>query len=207
MPWDLTGNAGTNPVTNPGGTDFLGTTDFRPLAIETNANFIGARPAVFITPANPPTQDRGFVGVGSENPQTPLHVEGDLEVRRPTVHTAGPNAAYSFSVGLGLPPNRSETSGGRWEWSPSPGNPAAPTTDPPRASLWSFNDKLIVTSFGQVLLPGRSGAGGVNFPGVPIGTLTPRPPATPPAPTPPEPGELVLGATRTSIRGFDRPLP
>jgi hypothetical protein len=31
MPWDLTGNSGTNPAT-----DFLGTTDNQPLVIRTN---------------------------------------------------------------------------------------------------------------------------------------------------------------------------
>jgi hypothetical protein len=50
MPWDLTGNRGTNPNDN-----FLGTTDDKPLVIQPNG---------------------GNVGIGTTNPETKLHVEG-----------------------------------------------------------------------------------------------------------------------------------
>jgi hypothetical protein len=210
MPWELTGNAGTNPIRiNPMpppeyiGTDFLGTRDNQPLVIETNAAGIGNRPSVVIAPSNAPGIPRGFVGIGSENPQTQLNVESDNDVRRPTVHTGGPNAGYSFSVGLGFPPFRSATSGERWVWRPSPGNPASPKTDPPRAALWSFTDKLSVTSFGQTLLHGGVGSGEALFPQVPIGVHTKPSGTLPSPPTRPEPGELVLDGNRTSIRGFD----
>jgi hypothetical protein len=59
MPWDLTGNSGTNPAT-----DFLGTTDNQPLVIRTN----GAE-ALRI-------HGSGSVGIGTTNPIAGLHVSG-----------------------------------------------------------------------------------------------------------------------------------
>jgi hypothetical protein len=213
MPWGLAGNPGTNSVINPAGTDFLGTTDYQFLAIETNAPGIGNRPSIVIRPSDAPNMPRGFVGIGTSNPQTQLNVESDSEVNRPTVHTGGPRAGYSFSASPGFPPIRNDASGERWEWRPSLGDPAQPTLNPPRASLWSFSDKLIVTSHGQTLLPltALSNVPGfpansdfrVFYPEVSIGSL---PGTSPPAPqSPPEPNELVLGGTRTSIRGFAGP--
>jgi len=57
MAWDTNGNAGTNPAT-----DFVGTTDLRPLVFRTNS-----KQAVQIDPA-------GKVGIGNPNPQNLLHV-------------------------------------------------------------------------------------------------------------------------------------
>ena len=51
MPWELTGNSGTNPATN-----FLGTIDNQPLIIQSNG---------------------GNVGIGTTSPITGLHVSGD----------------------------------------------------------------------------------------------------------------------------------
>src|SRR4051794_27921855 len=57
MAWSTNGNAGTNPAT-----DFVGTTDLRPLSIRTNS-----KEAVHIDPS-------GNVGLGTPNPQNVLHV-------------------------------------------------------------------------------------------------------------------------------------
>jgi hypothetical protein len=212
MPWELTGNAGTNPLvtnpttgtTDPGTTDFLGTRDNQPLVIRTHNDAIGdTTDSVHITASDPPFFPQGFVGIGTSRPQTQLNVEFDSDVQRPTVHTGGHNAAYSFSDSPGFPPIRSATSGERWVWRPYRGNPASPTTDPPRAALWSSTDKLIVTSFGQTLLHGGEGSGEALFPQVPIGVHTKPSGTLPSPPTRPEPGELVLDGNRTSIRGFD----
>jgi len=207
MPWDLTGNAGTNPaVTNPTtgatiGTDFLGTTDNQPLVIETNAAATGNRPSVYIAPSNAPSIARGYVGIGTEAPQTQLHVEtGDTDRYVPTVHTAGPGAGYSFTADhlLGYPNFITPASGERWRWYATRRGGAST----PSARLWSYEDKLIVNSYGQVLLPGFPGDPlNVRYPNVDLGDL---PPATD---TPPRVhGELFLGAYRTSIRGFDGAL-
>jgi hypothetical protein len=202
MPWDLTGNAGTNPVTNPGGTDFLGTTDNQPLVIETNAAGIGNRPSVFIAASNAPNMNRGWVGIGTEAPQTQLHVEThDMPVDQyvPTVHTAGPGAAYSFAADhlRGFPSFQTPLSGERWMWYARRERPSPV----PAARLWSRADKLIVNSYGQVLLPGDPLVPFyVHYPNVDLGELPPWPDS------PRVHGELFLGAHRTSIRGFDGPL-
>jgi hypothetical protein len=59
MPWDITGNSGTDPAT-----DFLGTSDNQPLVIRTN----GAE-ALRI-------DGSGSVGIGTTNPNAGLHVSG-----------------------------------------------------------------------------------------------------------------------------------
>jgi hypothetical protein len=57
MPWQLTGNNGTNP-----NTDFLGTTDNQPLVIKTNGT-----EALHIT-------TNGSVGIGTTSPKGTLHI-------------------------------------------------------------------------------------------------------------------------------------
>jgi hypothetical protein len=130
----------------------------------------------------------GNVGIGTTNPSTGVPGGRALHIHNPT-------GASALRLGDGA------ANGQQWEWQST----VIGTTGVMNLSTPPANH-LIVTSFGQMLLPGRAPgpAGGVNFPGVPIGTLQPRPPTPPPTPSPPEPGELVLGATRTSIRGFDR---
>ena len=59
MPWELTGNAGTNPAIN-----FVGTTDNEPLVIKTNGG-----EALRI-------DAQGHVGIGTPNPVSALHVQG-----------------------------------------------------------------------------------------------------------------------------------
>ena len=61
MPWELTGNGGTNP-----GANFLGTTDNEPLSIRTNG---GERIHLDIA---------GNVGIGLTDPRTQLHVLGRI---------------------------------------------------------------------------------------------------------------------------------
>jgi hypothetical protein len=77
MPWDLTGNAGTNPlpIGIPGETvNFLGTTDNKGLTISTN-RVRNPDPAMFITPALT-RESTGNVGIGTEQPKARLHVIG-----------------------------------------------------------------------------------------------------------------------------------
>ena len=57
--WSLTGNAGTNTAT-----DFIGTTDGKPLKIKTNNQ---VRMLI---------KSSGNVGVGTQTPATKLHVNG-----------------------------------------------------------------------------------------------------------------------------------
>ena len=57
MPWNLTGNSGTNPSTN-----FLGTKDNQPLVIKTDG-----KEALRIAPT-------GSIGLGTSSPQNRLHV-------------------------------------------------------------------------------------------------------------------------------------
>jgi hypothetical protein len=78
MPWDLTGNAGTNPIYMgfPGETvNFLGTTDNKGLSIITN-NDRNPDPAMFITPAFT-REATGRVGIGTLQPDARLVVIGE----------------------------------------------------------------------------------------------------------------------------------
>ena len=59
MAWELNGYSNTNPPTN-----FLGTSDNKPLVIKTNGT-----KAIRIRPS-------GNVGIGTTNPDTKLHVRG-----------------------------------------------------------------------------------------------------------------------------------
>jgi hypothetical protein len=86
MPWDLRGNAGTNPAN-----DFLGTTDNQPLAIRTNS-----AERVRITPD-------GNVGIGTVSPTT------DVPNGR-ALHVDNPNGASALRLGDGA------VNGQQWEW-------------------------------------------------------------------------------------------
>jgi hypothetical protein len=226
MTWLITGNANATYPAN-----FLGTTNNVPLAIRTNTA-VNPADAVHIT--SPPSRtDARFVGIGTNTPQTPLHVvSSPLTVadpqRRTTLHVSGEVAGYSFNSGEAagdpLTPGytASPRAGERWVWfarmegaqrvaqlwsgASTPSTPISPSTDLGRGP------RLIVTDWGQMLLPAQSSiVSRVDFPAVPIGTLTPKPAAVPPpgftvSPTlGREQGELVLGGVRTSIRGFDGP--
>ncbi|MGE6220967.1 hypothetical protein [Nubsella zeaxanthinifaciens] len=68
--WSLNGNSGTNPATN-----FLGTTDNKPLIFKTN-NVEALR-----------VLSDGKIGVNTANPTTALDVNGELKVR--TVNSGG----------------------------------------------------------------------------------------------------------------------
>ena len=67
MPWNTTGNAGTNPPT-----DFLGTRDSKPLVIKTNG-----QAAVHVSAT-------GSVGIGTVSPQNLLHVGSGSSSIAPT---------------------------------------------------------------------------------------------------------------------------
>ena len=85
MPWDLPGNAGTNPST-----DFLGTTDNQPLVIKTNAFEI-----MRITSA-------GNIGVGTGTPRSNLHVNVPA--------SGNPINAFSLDVQSFLTPQNASNS-------------------------------------------------------------------------------------------------
>ena len=70
MPWELTGNAGTTP-----GTNFLGTTDGKPLIINTN----------------PPTRNvsNGNVGIWTTSPTNALHVNSTTGIRQNRLYLSG----------------------------------------------------------------------------------------------------------------------
>jgi hypothetical protein len=77
MPWELTGNAGTNPLPIGPGVplNFVGTTDNKGLSFKTNT-IVNPDVAMFITPAL--TRDTtGKAGIGTELPDARLDVRGD----------------------------------------------------------------------------------------------------------------------------------
>jgi len=86
MPWELTGNAGTDPANN-----FLGLTDNQPLAIRTsNAERIRVTP-------------QGNVGIGTPDPIT------DVPGGR-VLHIHNPTGASALRLGDGA------ANGQQWEW-------------------------------------------------------------------------------------------
>jgi Chaperone of endosialidase len=107
------------------------------------------------------------------------HFKGNV-TQAVAIHSGGDAAGYSFASRDYQNFRWDGTDGQRWVWY------ATSHPDGTRsARLWSQRDTLFVTYAGQLVLPDLT----VPYPQVPIGN--------------PVPGELVLGGTRTSIRGFD----
>lgn len=90
MPWNTTGNANTNAAT-----DFLGTTDTRPLVIRTNN-----KAALEVDPT-------GKVGIGTATPQNLLHVGSGSTVIASTrvnavVASTNPDAGIAIAQNIGV---------------------------------------------------------------------------------------------------------
>jgi hypothetical protein len=90
MPWNITGNANTNAAT-----DFLGTTDTKPLVIRTNN-----KTALEIDPT-------GKVGIGTATPQNLLHVGPGSTVISSTrvnavVASTNPDAGIAIAQNIGV---------------------------------------------------------------------------------------------------------
>jgi hypothetical protein len=117
MPWELNGNAGTDPAN-----DFLGTTDNQPLAVRTNG-----QERMTITPD-------GNVGIGTPTPQRKLHVESS------EIHSGGSLAGFSFGnrwvpeTEEPAPFTENPANGERWVW----------YAEGVQASLWSGTDMITV---------------------------------------------------------------
>jgi hypothetical protein len=91
MPWELTGNAGTNPAN-----DFLGTTDNQPLVIRTDG-----QDRLRVTPD-------GNIGIGTTNPTTATGGRA-LHVDNPSTPT-NPGGPSALRLGNGA------QFGQQWEW-------------------------------------------------------------------------------------------
>jgi hypothetical protein len=91
MPWELTGNAGTNTRPIWGPANFLGTTDNQPLAIRTNN-----AERIRVT-------TEGNVGIGTSYPST------DVPGGR-VLHIDNANGASVLRLGDGA------ANGQQWEW-------------------------------------------------------------------------------------------
>jgi hypothetical protein len=211
MAWLETGGANVAIGAN----NWLGTRNAQPLIIRTdNAQTLpmAGTEVMRITPATglgAAVQARS-VGIGTTEPNAKLHVNwsgtpGDPSSSAfPAIHAGGGSAALSFASqtyesggvqGAFLPDG---SQGRRWQW-----YARSDDGEPSSARLWGGGNHLYVTARGQVLLhPERPSPlatidSRVFYPAVPIGALPTFPPSVP------EPGELVLGGTRTSLRGFD----
>ena len=154
MPWEF----GGNDIVAADGSDYLGTQFNAPLVIKTNAEnapvkAAGMSEAMRIIPATP--QEKGRVGISTNQPQRVLHVEGAANAGE--IHCGGGGAGYSFgnrrvpATGQPSPFTQIPTVGGgeRWVWYASNGV----------ARLWSGADKLSVAPNGDIAIPGKVGIG------------------------------------------------
>ena len=183
MPWEF----GGNDIVAADGSDYLGTQFNAPLVIKTNAEnapvkAAGMSEAMRIIPATP--QEKGRVGISTNQPQRVLHVEGAANAGE--IHCGGGGAGYSFgnrrvpATGQPSPFTQIPTVGGgeRWVWYASNGV----------ARLWSGADKLSVAPNGDLSVQGGIKSNGNAAIG---GRLDVQ-------------GELYLGGGgRTSIGTFD----
>jgi hypothetical protein len=143
MPWQTTGNAGTNPATN-----FLGTTDDQPLVIRTNA-----LERMRITRV-------GNVGIGTTTPNNQLAIASRASFGGNTSNTGtepvevqGSGAGVSFY-------DRTGGATGRWViYSDRTGGAGTETL-----RFWSLGDKVAITQGGDVSVTGNLTVSGVkNF--------------------------------------------
>lgn len=129
MPWQTTGNAGTNPATN-----FLGTTDAEPLIIRTESV---ERMRI---------REGGHVGIGTTSPNNQLVVADQASFGGDTKNTGtepievqGAGAGVSFY-------DRSGGATGRWViYSERTGGAGTETL-----RFWSANDKVAITQAGHM---------------------------------------------------------
>ncbi len=98
MPWELTGNASTDPARH-----YLGTRDNQPLAIRT-----AAVESMRVVPG-------GSVGIGTQTPRRRLHVEAT------EIHSGGGGAGYSFGNRQTATFVEIPGAGERWVWYASGG--------------------------------------------------------------------------------------
>src|SRR5260370_1643197 len=129
MPWQTTGNAGTNPATN-----FLGTTDAEPLIIRTESV---ERMRI---------REGGHVGIGTTSPNNQLVVADQASFGGDTKNTGtepievqGAGAGVSFY-------DRTGGATGRWViYSDRTGGAGTETL-----RFWSAGDKVAITQGGNV---------------------------------------------------------
>ena len=142
MPWQTTGNAGTNPATN-----FLGTTDIEPLIIRTHAlerMRIAEGGHVGIGTAGPPnnqlvvTAQASFGGNTSNTGTEPVEVQG-----------AGAGVSFYDRIGGAT---------GRWViYSQRTGGAGTETL-----RFWSLGDKVTINQAGDVSVTGNLTVSGVK---------------------------------------------
>jgi hypothetical protein len=187
MPWDLTGNSGTNPAT-----DFLGTSDNQPLVIRTSgteALRIDGSGAVFIGGTTGIQQSLGFLPRGvsvlefGQGAGTPLVLRRDespqigVQSSQNVLFTLDPtNGVFNLDVG-GTDNSKARIHLG------DPVGADNPVTTMGRVGIGTTTPQQKLTVEGQI----QSTTGGFRFPdGTVQTTATQRGPAGPQGPQEPE---------------------
>ena len=171
MPWNLTGNGGTNPKK-----DFIGTTDLKAVVVRTNK-----KEALRVDP-------NGNVGIGTPNPQNQLHVgAGSSSIAASRVNAVV--ASNNPDAGMAIAQNggvnvllQASTSGGFF----------GTTSNHPLALRTNDQDAVVVDATGKV---------GVGVDASFLGSISSKMVVggSPVGPTTPPNGLTVLGATVNGI--------